>query len=181
MRILAENTFAIFIDYQEKLMPVIKNNEAITKKTVTLMQGLKELGIDYLVSQQYTKGLGETVTEIREAVDDFSYMEKGSFSCMDTKELKDWVKSHEDKKTVIVCGVEAHICVLQTVVDLLAEGYYVFVVADCVGSRADFDMEIGLKRIQDEGAFLTTTESVLFEMTQGSTSPHFRTISKLIK
>ncbi len=182
MRITSENTIAIFIDFQEKLVPAMQDKEQLMKKTCTLAQGLQELTIPYTVSQQYTKGLGHTVPELAEAFGEhFSFTDKATFSCMDNEELSSWVTAQDDKKTVLICGIEAHICVQQTVIDLLAKGYQVFVVADCVSSRSAYDKEIGLKRMQQEGAFLTTCEAVLFELTRGATSPHFKAISKLIK
>lgn len=180
MRILPENTFAIFIDFQERLAPAMYDTEKLIPKTVTLAKGLQELEIPFVVSQQYTKGLGETVSEIKDAIENFSYIDKATFSCCDNEELSKWI-SDQNKKTVIVCGIEAHICVLQTVIDLLEKDYNVIVVADCVSSRTEYDKKIGLERVRDEGAFVTTTESILFELTRGAKSPHFKVISNLIK
>lgn len=180
MKLSAETTAALFIDFQEKLVPVIHENEKIVKKTATLAQGLTELGVPFAVSQQYTKGLGETVPEITSVIDSFQYLEKTSFSCLQCEEIAAWVKA-QGKKNILVCGVETHICVMQTVVDLLEDGYHVLVVADCVGSRDGFDKQIGLERMKAEGAFLTTCEAALFELTGGAKSPHFKVISKLVK
>ncbi len=180
MKIYVEDTAAVFIDFQEKLVPVIDGNAQILKKAAILAQGLKELAVPFTVSQQYTKGLGETVPELASAIDSFRYLEKTTFSCLQCDEIAAWVKE-QGKKNILVCGVEAHICVLQTVVDLLEEGYRVFVVADCVGSRVPFDKQIGLERMKAEGALLTTCEAALFELTGGAKSPHFKAISKLVK
>lgn len=180
MRIYAEDTAALFIDFQEKLVPVINQNAEIVKKAVMLAQGLTEIGVPFAVSQQYTKGLGETVPEFTGAIESLQYMEKHTFSCFECEEIANWVKAKQ-KKTILICGVEAHICVLQTVLDLLGDGYRVFVVADCVGSRNPYDKEIGLERMKAEGAILTTCEAALFELTGGAKSPHFKVISKLVK
>lgn len=180
MRIYAENTAALFIDFQEKLVPVISENEEIVKKAAILAQGLTEVGVPFAVSQQYTKGLGETVTAFANVIPSFRYLEKSTFSCFECEEIAAWVKA-QGKKTILICGVEAHICVLQTIIDLLGADYRVFVVADCVGSRKTYDKEIGLERMKAEGAVLTTCEAVLFELTGGAKSPHFKAISKLVK
>lgn len=180
MRMLAEDTAALFIDFQEKLVPVIYGNEEIVKKSAVLAQGLAEIGVPFAVSQQYTKGLGETVPAVTQAMDSFQYMEKNTFSCLACEEIAAWIKA-QGKKTILVCGVEAHICVMQTVIDLLGEEYRVFVVADCVGSRNPYDKEIGLERMKAEGAMLTTCEAALFELTRGAKSPHFKVVSKLVK
>lgn len=180
MRICAEDTAGIVIDFQDKLTPAINNYEAIVKNTALLVQGFQELGVPFTVTQQYTKGLGETVAEIKDVITDFKHIEKTTFSCCGTQEFVDWVKA-TGKKTLIVCGVEAHICVMQTVVDLLGDGYRVFIAVDCVGSRVETNKEMALDRMKAEGALLTSTEGALFEMTVGAGTPHFKAISKLLK
>ena len=180
MKLRAEDTAALFIDFQERLVPAIADHEAIVKQAAILAQGLQELQVPIAFSQQYTKGLGETVPALREVVADFRYLEKTSFSCCDCAEIAAWIQSI-GKKTILVCGVEAHICVMQTVIDLLEAGVQVFVVADCIGSRKPYDKEIGIKRMEKEGAYMTTCEGALFELTGGAKTPHFKTISKLVK
>lgn len=180
MRVNPQETIAILIDFQEKLMPVMDQKEALLQKTVTFANGLNELEIPYVVSQQYTRGLGETVVELKDAIGEGTYLKKNTFSCMGCDEIKDWVVA-QGKKNVLISGIEAHICVMQTVIDLLEMGYNVFVVADCVGSRTQFDKETGLERMKSEGAKLATCESMLFELTVGAKNPHFKAISKLVK
>lgn len=180
MKLRAEESAALFIDFQEKLMPAIHDVDAIMDKTVILAKGLQEFGVPVAFSQQYTKGLGETLPILSEAVEGFSYMDKTSFSCCDCDEIVAWVKSC-GKKNILVCGAEAHICVMQTVLDLMDAGMNVFVVADCIGSRKPYDKEMGIKRMEKEGAYMTTCEAALFEMTGGAKSPHFKVISKLVK
>ena len=180
MKLRAEDTAALFIDFQERLVPAIHDNEAIVEKTVILAKGLQEFGVPVAVTQQYTKGLGDTVPAVKEAFADFNYIEKTSFSCCECEEFASWAKAL-GKKNIIVCGVEAHICVLQTVLDLMEAGLNVFVPADFIGSRKLYDKEMGIKRLEKEGAYLTTCEAVLFELTGGAKSPHFKVISKLVK
>lgn len=180
MRIFAEDTAALIIDFQEKLVPAIANNEEIVAKSATFVKGLKELGVPMAVTQQYTKGLGETVPAIKEALGEFTPMEKTSFSALGCEEFVAWVKA-QGKKTILVCGVEAHICVLQSIMDLIGEGYRVFIVADCVGSRMVYNKDYAIQRATQEGAFVTTCEGALYEMVQGAGTPHFKAISKLTK
>lgn len=180
MRLMAENTMAIVVDYQEKLIPVIYDNEKVVANSQILIKGIREFDIPVIVSQQYTKGLGGTVPAIAEALGDFTPYEKSSFSLWATEEIKEAIKA-TGRQNVIICGTEAHICVLQTVIDLCAEGYNVFVVEDCVGSRKPKDKKFGCKRAMEENAFLCTYESVLYELTGGAASPQFKTISKLTK
>lgn len=180
MKLRAEDTAALFIDFQERLVPAIHDNEAIVEKTVILAKGLQEFEVPVAVTQQYTKGLGDTVPAVKEAFADFHYIEKACFSCCECEEFAAWAKA-QGKKNIIVCGVEAHICVLQTALDLIEAGLNVFIPADCIGSRKLYDKEMGIKRLEKEGAYLTTCEAVLFELTGGAKSPHFKVISKLVK
>lgn len=180
MKLRPEDTAALFIDFQERLVPAIYDHDAIIEKTAILAKGLQLFDIPIAFSQQYTKGLGETLPILTECFDSFSYMEKTSFSCCQCNEFAAWVKAN-GKKNVIVCGVEAHICVLQTVCDLLETGCNVFVVADCIGSRKLYDKEIGMKRMEKEGAYMTTCEQALFELTGGAKNPQFKAVSKLVK
>jgi nicotinamidase-related amidase len=180
VRLKADETMAVVIDYQEKLMPVIYENDKVIENTEILIKGLRELEIPIVVSQQYTKGLGETIKPIKEALGEFTPMEKKTFSLMDTEEIKETITKC-GKKNVVVCGTEAHICVLQTVIDLREAGYNVFLVSDCIGSRKINDKKAAIKRAMGEGAFICTYESVLYELTAGAGNPHFKAISKLTK
>lgn len=176
MRIERENTVALVIDYQEKLVPVMDERERLIQNSSILLAGLKQLGIPMIVTQQYTKGLGITVQEIRDAMEENDYIDKISFTAFDC--VKEQI---QDKKFVIVCGIEAHICVLQTVVDLVQEGYIPVVVEDCISSRKPNDKQIALKRMQQEGAILTTYESLLFELLKVAGTDESKRIQRLIK
>jgi len=180
MRIKAEDTMAIVVDYQTKLMPAIFENDVLISKSEILLKGLKELEIPMIVSQQYTKGLGETVEPIKEAIGEFEAFDKKTFSLYQDEELKKAI-DESGKKNMVICGAEAHICVLQTVIDLCEAGYNVFLIEDCIGSRKPNDKKMALKRAQKEGAFITTYEAVLYELTVGAANPHFKAISKLTK
>ncbi len=181
MRILAEDTMALIVDYQERLLPVIDCGDELLQHTQILMKGLKVLGIPMLVTQQYTKGIGMTVPELSEVLgEEFSYDDKVSFSCAGDETILSKIQS-AGKKNIIVCGIEAHICVLQTVIDLLALGYHVILVEDCVGSRKESDRLVGIKRALLEGAIPTTYESILFELTGVAKTDNFKEISRLIK
>lgn len=181
MRILAEDTLALIIDYQERLVPVIHNNEELIHNSRILIKGLRALDIPLLVSQQYTKGIGMTVPEIKKAVGDgFEYLDKITFSCADNDEI---FKKIMDlgRKNIIICGIEAHICVLQTVIDLIQKGFRVILVEDCIGSRKENDKKIAVQRAAKEGASLTTYEAILFELTRVAKTDVFKEISGLIK
>lgn len=176
MRIDRNKTVALVIDYQEKLVPVMHKKEKLIQNSCILLAGLEALGIPMAVTQQYTKGLGMTVEEITEASKEIEYAEKITFSAFE--HIRHDIKG---KKFVIVCGIEAHICVLQTVLDLLEKGYIPVVVEDCISSRNANDKKIALRRMRDEGAIITTYESVLFELLQEAGTAESKRIQRLIK
>lgn len=176
MRIERENTVALVIDYQEKLVPVMYEKERLIQNSAILLAGLRQLGIPMLVTQQYTKGLGITIQEIREAMESDDYIDKISFTAFNS--VKEQIR---DKKFVIVCGIEAHICVLQTVIDLVEAGFVPVVVEDCISSRKPNDKKIALQRMQQEGAIITTYESLLFELLKVAGTEESKRIQRLIK
>ena len=176
MRIEKEQTVAIGIDYQEKLVPVIHKKEKLIENSRILLSGLSTLEVPICLTQQYTKGLGETVSEIIEAAGIKEHVEKISFSAYE--DIKEFVKG---KRFVILCGIEAHICVLQTVIDLIEHGHVPILVVDCISSRKAYDRKIALKRAEKEGAFLTTYEAVLFELLKEAGTEQSKQIQRLIK
>ena len=181
MRILADETMALIIDFQERLVPVIHNSEELIRSSSILVKGLKALEIPMVVSQQYTRGIGMTVPAIIEAAgEEFAYLDKVSFSCAEDEELLRKIRE-TGKKNIILSGIEAHICVLQTAIDLIAKGYNVILVEDCIGSRRESDKEVAVRRAYAEGAIVTTYESILFELTRVAKTEVFKTISGLIK
>lgn len=180
MKLKKDDCILLLIDFQEKLMPAMKNRDELESSVVKLAKGCRILGVPILVSQQYTKGLGETVPQIKQAAGEFNPIEKTSFSCCgEPSFLAELEKT--GKKTIIAAGIEAHICVQQTVLDLLEKGYNVFLVNDCIASRNNNDKKYAQRRMSESGAIGTTFESVLFELCQHSKAPEFKEISNLVK
>lgn len=179
MRIKAEDTRCIVIDYQEKILPAMSGKEELLKNTIMLLEGLKILEIPMTLTTQYAKGLGLNVKEICEAIGTSVYIDKKSFSAYETEEVREILE--QGRKNVIICGIEAHVCVLQTIIDLKAAGYQPILVEDCVTSRNLHDKEIAIRRAEAEGAIITTKESLLFELTRQAGTPVFKQISMLIK
>lgn len=180
MKIDKTKTAAVIIDIQERLLPVMEGKDQVLKSSQVLVQGLQELNVPLLVTQQYTKGLGETVSELSTLIDNFSPIEKTSFSCYDEPAFVEALEE-TGKQNVIIAGIEAHVCVLQTAIDLKEAGYNPIVVVNAVSSRSELDYQIALERFKLEGIVLATYESILFELTKGAKAPEFRTISKLVK
>jgi len=180
MRITKENTVGLVIDIQERLFPAMLEKEILLKNTLILIQGLSELKLPLLITQQYTKGLGATIPEIKSVIPEFSFIEKRDFSCCDEPAVLEKLKEL-NAKNVIVCGIESHVCVLQTAVDLKDAGFNPIVVMDCVSSRTKENIELAKERFRFEGIMMTSYESILFELTRSSAAPEFRSISKLVK
>jgi len=180
MRIDREKTIALIVDVQEKLTPHIRDNEALLERIQVLIKGLQHLGIPMVLNEQYKKGLGLTVGAVKSLIPDVKSYEKTTFSCcQNTPTLTHILES--GRRTAIVMGMETHICVMQTCIDLVASGIHPVLVVDCVGSRFQLDHDIAIKRLTQEGVTLATTESVLFELCKNSKDEAFKEISALVK
>lgn len=180
MRILKENTVCVVIDIQERLFPHIYQHELLEKNSKILIEGLKALEIPIIVTQQYTKGLGPTIEPINQSLGEYNHLEKMAFSCCDDEGFMQELKKM-NKKNVIVLGIEAHVCVLQTTIDLLESDFNPVVIEDCVSSRTLNNKNIAIERMRQEGAVISTYESILFELCRYSGTEAFKTISKLVK
>ncbi|MBN1822525.1 MAG: isochorismatase family protein [Prolixibacteraceae bacterium] len=180
MRIEKENTVGLIIDIQERLFPAMNNKEVLLKNCITLIKGLQTLNIFLIVTQQYTKGLGETLESVRNEISDFNYIEKRDFSCCGESEFIELLKK-SGAKNIIICGIEAHVCVLQTAIDLKEKGLNPVIVADCISSRKEKDLQFALERFRHEKIMMATYESILFELTQSSKAEEFKAVSNLVK
>jgi nicotinamidase-related amidase len=180
MRIVRENTACLVIDIQEKLFPVMHGKDDLLKNCRILISGMQALHIPLTVTQQYTKGLGKTIPEISSLIADFSFIEKRDFSCCGEPEVMQRLK-RSDVKNIVLCGIESHVCVLQTALDLKEAGWMPVVVADAMTSRYRINYKLALERFRYEGMLVTSAESLLFELTRTSSAPEFKFISALIK
>jgi len=180
MRIEKEDTLAVVIDIQERLLPHIYQWEKTLQNCTKLIEGLQILLVPVIVTQQYTKGLGATDPSVINKISPFNYIEKIAFSCYGEPVFKEKLMA-EGKKNVILLGIETHVCVLQTCLDLLASGYLPVIPEDCVSSRKMQDKAVAIERMRQEGARITTLESILFELTQYAGTDVFRSISRLVK
>lgn len=174
-----ENTLLLVIDLQEKLMPAIYESDRIIKNSACLLKVFEMYGIKKIATEQYPKGLGQSVKEIKENLDDEYIFSKTSFDAI-TDEVSSYLK--ENKITnVIITGAETHICVYQTVRRLLFEGYKVFVVEDAVSSFNKEQKALGLKAMSDMGASLVNTEMLMFDLASDAKDENFKEISKMVK
>ena len=180
MRVQKENTAGLVIDIQERLYPHIHEHETIARNTGILVEGLKVLGVPVLVTQQYTRGLGPTIPGLLDLIKDFPLIEKTAFSCCDEPEfIRALAETH--KQFILIAGIESHVCVLQTVIDLVERGYMPVLLEDCVSSRKANDKRTSVRRMHKEGAIVTGYESIIFELCRYSGTDEFKSISKLVK
>ena len=175
-----KRTLLLVVDVQQRLAPVISGHESVVANCARLIEGCRVLDVPLLVSEQYPKGLGPTIDELRSLVRDNEVLEKITFSCLRDQSLAETL-AETGRDTLLVCGVESHVCVTQTVMDALDAGYHVQVAADAVGSRSDVNRRVALERMAAEGAVVTTTESALFELLKKAGTNEFKQISKLVK
>jgi len=175
-----EKSALIVIDIQEKLLPVIYESDRVVDNAIKLINGFKILNSPIYFTEQYPKGLGPTDSRIKSALEERTAIHKMSFSCFGADNLFEELKSKKFKQ-IVVCGIESHVCVMQTTLDLVANDFMVHVAADAVSSRRKFDYEIALERMRSNGAEITLTESILFEMLNVCGTDEFKAISKLVK
>lgn len=180
MRVIIEETQTLIIDIQEKLISHMYENESLLFRNEILIKGLNLLNVPITVSEQYPRGLGKTVFDITKLTEVSPKFEKSSFSCIDNISIKERIDSIQ-KKFVIISGIEAHVCVLQTVLDCLEVGLIPVVVEDCISSRKNSDKTVALQRMRTAGAIITTYESLLFELCRDSKNEQFKEISQLVK
>src|SRR3990172_8392512 len=180
MLISRENSALVFIDVQERLFQVISDKEPLLLNLRRLAQAAKVLKWPFLITEQYPKGLGPTLTGLKEEFGGALPIQKVSFSSFGeenfVKELK-----RLNAKTLVLCGIECHVCVHQTALDALSRGYQVQVVADAVSSRTEENRKVGLDKMRQAGVVITSTETVIFEILKRAGTDEFKEILKIVK
>lgn len=174
-----EHTTLLVIDVQDRLMPVIHEHERILTNVNKLLRAADTLGVKTIVTEQYPQGLGNTCEEIILA-ETTPIIEKINFSCMLSEAVDEQLKL-SNTKSLIICGVEAHVCVLKTALEAIDQGYEVHVVADAVSSRTSENKLLALERMRQSGIYITSVEMILFMLMNKAGTDEFKAISKLIK
>jgi len=170
------------VDIQEKLLPPIFNKEELVRNTKLLIRLAKLLGIPIVATTQYSRGLGATVPEIACLLEDVAIHDKVEFSCFGSDQFCGEMKALPGQRnTVLLCGMETHICVMQTALGALNRGYLVHVAADAAGSRAKFSREIGLRRMEAAGVVISSTEMMMYELMRASGTPVFKEMLQHLK
>lgn len=175
-----KNAALVVIDYQEKLLPKIHNADGVSEQAVRLIRFARELGIPILWTEQYPKGLGRTVDTIAAELQGISPVEKTAFGCLNEPQFARALEA-TGRKQLLLTGIEAHICVMQTALAAREKGYDVFIPKDAVGSRFEQECEAGLDRMQRAGVEVVTTEMALFEMLREAGTPEFKKVLPLLK
>lgn len=170
----------VVVDIQERLLPAISEKERVVENTVRLIKAAKILSAPLFVTEQYRKGLGPTVREVADAIAGFAPMEKVAFSSCGAP---GFVGSLRAKRVadVIICGIETHVCVCQTCLDLLDAGFRLFIVADAASSRTPENHRLGIQRMRDAGALIVSTEMVLFELLERAGTEEFKQVLALVR
>ena len=184
MLLSAQTSHLLIVDMQERLIPVMDDPGTAVSGCVKLARGAGVLGVPILVSQQYPAGIGPTIDEIKkELPDQSSVIDKISFSCLREVALSKFIDdaAAEGKTQWILAGIETHVCVLQSALDLKKQGHDVAVVADAVSSRTTFSKEKALQRMAQAGVIIATVEMILFEWLEKAGTAQFKTVSALIK
>ena len=179
-RLERSSTCLLVVDIQDRLLPQIFEKELLVRETVRLIQGVTVLKIPIFATEQYRKGLGLTVPEIASLVREFAPIEKETFSACGAEGLVQKLKS-SNIRNVLLCGMESHICILNTCLDLLADGFNVFVIADAISARNPENTRLALDRMRNSGAVIASTEMVLFELLGRAATNEFKEILKLVR
>jgi nicotinamidase-related amidase len=172
------DTALLVVDMQEKLLPKIAGVDHLVQNLSFLLEAARLVGIPVLATEQYPKGLGGTLPSLRPLLP--TPWEKTAFSCCAVPELLETL-GRDARIKVLLTGIETHVCVLHTALDLLLRDFHVFLAVDTLGSRYHLDHEVALRRLEREGAILTTCETAIFEWLGGARAPHFKEVSQLIQ
>jgi len=175
-----EHTALVIVDVQGKLARIMHDKENLFKNIRILIQGVKLMGLPIIWMEQVPEKLGPTIPEISELLTDMKPIAKSAFSCARSKEFNRRLEELHIHQ-ILLAGIETHVCVYQTAIDLLEKGYNIEVVADAVSSRTDFNKQIGLDRILLAGGTLTSVEMALFELQQNAEGDRFKQLIQLVK
>jgi nicotinamidase-related amidase len=175
-----ENVVLLIVDIQERLAAVMKEKERVVRNNQHLIELAQMINVPVLVTEQYPKGLGKTVPELQSALLEYNPVEKLTFDCCGQPAFLQELKAQK-KSTVILTGMETHICVLQTCIGLLKNGINVHVVEDAICSRTPENWRTGIAFMRDAGAVVTCTETVLFQLLRVAGTEEFKKISQRIK
>jgi nicotinamidase-related amidase len=181
--LLSKNDCAlVVVDIQEKLLPPIHERERLVRNAQLLLRLAKIIEVPVIATTQYASGLGRTVPEIAALLPKTEPVDKLQFGCFANERFCGALKSLPGKRnTLLLCGMETHICVMQTALGALEKGYIVHIASDAVGSRSEWNWKVGLERMQAAGALISSTEMIIYELLGGSGTPAFKAMLPYLK
>jgi len=179
-RLTTDNALLVIVDMQEKLMAVMPRRDETVAGVKKMAAACRILNVPVVLTTQYTKALGPTLADVAEAAGNPEVPDKMTFSCCGSESFQHTLRKLR-RSRIILCGVEAHVCVQQTVIDLMAAGHSVYVCVDAVCSRRDSDRDVAIERMRDCGAVITTVESAAFEMLRQAGTDKFKACLPLFK
>ncbi len=184
MLLTRDKSQLLIVDVQDKLLKAISGKDRVVERCVRLVRAARALGVPITLSEQYPQGLGPTADPIRDAFANAGVMvDKVEFSCLRSEQLRERLHElrRQGRPQVVIGGIEAHVCVLQTAIDLESQGFEVFVVADAIGSRSKVSRRLAISRLLKAGADVVDSEMVLFEWLERAGTPAFKELQALIK
>ena len=178
----ADQCALVVVDIQQKLLPPIFNKDELVRNSQLLVRLAKILSIPTMLTTQYSRGLGATVPEIASLLNGTQAIDKVEFGCFGSDLFRSALKALPgNRNTVLLCGMETHICVMQTALGALNDGYLVHVASDAVGSRAEWNWKVGLDRMRDAGAVISSTEMMMYELLRCSGTAAFKELLPYLK
>ena len=175
-----ENSAILLVDYQEKFIPVLYDNERIVKNIQLLLAGVNIYCLPIVVSEQVPEKLGKTIDDFKDHLKNARFFSKKSMSCCGQAGFVEELKSKNIKK-IAVCGIEAHVCILQTCLDLLNNGFQVHLLADAITARVPHNKDIAIEKIKSAGAIISSVETILFEIACEAGTEEFKKLQQLFK
>lgn len=180
LRIDRSSACLLLVDIQERLLPAMARSQRIQDRATLAARAASILGLPVFATEQYRKGLGPTIPDLAAAIPSFAPVEKLDFSAWRVSALQEQIAA-SGRKQILLSGIECHVCVLQSCLDLIASGCQVFVLQDATGSRSEADWQLGIDRMRSAGAVIVSTEMAIFELLGRAGTPEFKTILGLIK
>lgn len=174
------DTVLVVVDVQEKFRLVVFEFGRVVKNVRKLVEGFRLLNIPVVVTEQYPRGLGETVAEVKKSLGEFKPLEKVSFSCFGDEKFVKELKKH-GKKSLVLSGIESHVCILKTALDAVSRGFKVHIPVDSISSIKESDYRIAVERLRQAGVFLASSEMILFQLLDNSKQPEFKKLSEMVK
>lgn len=180
-RLVPENTGLLVVDIQDRMMRVIHGSDEVVRNTVLLIKTAQALNIPIVATTQYVARIGELLSEIKAEMPEVNALDKLEFGCFENREVLERIKSYKGIDTWIACGVETHICMYQTVLGGLREGFTMWIPADAVSSRTEKNYQTGLERIRQIGGDVGNTEMIIYELLHKAGTPEFKSLLPFLK